>query len=208
MDFRTALARNRPPGQLGPVRLSYADSCLLLDVAQAGRSRALAEAARWLGLCCGVGALALLLQPVESVGAVAPALLFASAACVGWAAWWERPPGYHRWALLFGTEELVLERRGQPLRPARAERLHFDQVTGLSVEDANGGRRLALRYEDASGQPREAVLLAQLRPEDGGWCAELVERLAQMLGLTSAGVRPARPPPSRTSGPAAPPASG
>ena len=208
MDFRSALARNLPPRQLGPVRLSYADSCLVLDVVAHARARTTASAAWWLGLSCGVGALALLLQPGDGVGGAAPVLVLASAACVGAAAWLERAPGYHRWALVFATEELVLEQRGHPLRPARAERIPFSQVTGLRVEDTAGGGQLVLRYEDGAGEDCAAVLLRHLRPRDEAWSAELVERLGRMFGLTSAGARPAHPPRNQTTGPGAPPTSG
>jgi len=208
VDFRSALARNLPPRQLGPVRLSYADSCLVLDVVAHGRARALAGGAWWLGLLSGAAALVLLLQPTGEVGLAAPGLVLASAACLGAAAWLERPPGYHRWALVFATEELVLEQRSRPLRPARAERIPFNQVTGLDVEEGPAGRRLVLRYEGDHGEPRTAVLLQRLDARDAAWSTELVDRLRRMFGLTSAGGRPSHPPPSRTHGPAAPPASG
>ena len=209
MDFRTALSRNRPPRRLGPVRLAYSDSCLLLDVAQRGRAAATSRALGWCGWGLGLGALGLLVQPDEATSSAAAALGLA-ATCVAGAAWLERPPGYHRWVLLFATEELVLERRGRPLRPAVAERLHFDQVTALSLEPEPGGRgqRLLLRYEDAEATPREAALLRHLEPADAAWTAELVSRLEQMLGITAGAARPARLPPSRTGAPGAPPARG
>lgn len=205
MDFRTALSRNLPPSRLGPVRLRYADSCLVLDVELPASRRAAAASLGIAALSAGLLGLALLAEPAPSSGGLALGLELAAACCAALAATLERDGSCRRCLLLFDREEAVLELRGRAFRRSRAVRLPFDAVTSLRLE---GGTHLVLRAGEPGGGDEAYALVASAPARAHGELEELRMRLCRMFALSEEGERRAPRPPNGTDAPGAPPGSG
>jgi hypothetical protein len=212
LDFPSALARNLPPRRLGPVRLRYEDSCLLLDVLPPAGERRLRSALEGAGLGAGACALLLLALPGGPGPVAAATALLLGAGLMGTAAA-VRPPAsaVHRCALLFDAEVLVLEFPAAAFRPARSVRVPFDAVSALHWEPAAHarGEDVVLAWEEEDGSGHEALIVRGVRGEKIRSDVEaLLGRLRTMLALSEEGVRRGSPPPSRTSAPGVPPTSG
>lgn len=212
MDFPSALARNLPPRRLGPVRLRYEDSCLLLDVHPPAAERQLRSALE--GAALGAGGCAVgLLAWTDGPGpfAAATALLLGAGLLGAGSAVRPPPSAVHRCALLFDAEVLVLEFPPAAFRPARSVRVPFDAVSSLRWATSGRGRgeEVLLAWEGEDGQEARALLLRGVRGRDAHADVEaLLQRLRTMLALSEEGGRRGSPPRSRKPAPGDPPASG
>ena len=194
MNFASALARNLPPRRLGPVRLRYEDSCLLLDMEVPARERRLRASLEGAALGAGACTVGLSAWP-EGPGPLAAlgTLLLGAGLLLG--ASGVRPPAHaaHRCALLFDAEVLVLEFPAALRRPARSERIPFDAVTSLQWAGAD----VALRWEREDGTQGLALLARGVHgPGVRTDVESLLARLRTMLALNEEGARRGSPPPS------------
>lgn len=189
MSFEDALRENRVPPLLGDVRLFYDGGRLV------GESLPPPWTLRVLpSLCLGlagvstvVGAGLLVLDTSRIPGTASGALALAGALVVA-ALVLEARLKRRRFVLHFKTESLRLETLAWAPGAAKAQTLPFDDVRAVHIVQSPDGRySLVVEYGPLEA-PRRALMVRDVRPQEGETLHRVWRLLHNAFGLKGAGL--------------------
>ncbi|RKH19996.1 hypothetical protein D7Y13_30440 [Corallococcus praedator] len=190
MSFEDALRENRVPPLLGDVRLFYDGGRLVGEsLPPPWTLRVLPSLCLGLaGVSAALGTVMLVLDSSRVPGVAATLPLVLAGALVFGALVLEARLKRRRFVLHFKTESLRLETLAWAPGAARTETLPFDDVRAVHIVQPPGGRySLVVEYGPLEA-PRRALLVRDVRPQEGETLHRVWRLLHNAFGLKGAGL--------------------